>query len=139
MWKLNSTLGEIQLEVDSESKLLNSYHIILMINVISSSTLISCLGRPLSWLLANSSLSLFTFMHWRRKWQPTPVFLPGESQGRGSLVGCRLWVTQSRTQLGWLSSSSKFFPSSLPPSFFLFLFFSLLTIAQCFPSVFSRI
>ena len=31
------------------------------------------------------------FMHWRRKWQPTPVFLPGESQGRGSLVGYRLW------------------------------------------------
>ena len=30
-------------------------------------------------------------MHWRRKWQPTPVFLPGESQGRGSLVGCHLW------------------------------------------------
>ena len=30
-------------------------------------------------------------MHWRRKWQPTPVFLPGESQGWGSLVGCRLW------------------------------------------------
>ena len=38
-----------------------------------------------------TSLSLFTFMHWRGKWQPTPVFLPGESQGRGSLVGCRLW------------------------------------------------
>ena len=38
-----------------------------------------------------TSLSLFTFMHWRRKWQPTPVFLPGESQGRGSLVGCCLW------------------------------------------------
>ena len=37
-----------------------------------------------------TSFSLFTFMHWRRKWQPTPVFLPGESQGRGSLVGCRL-------------------------------------------------
>ena len=32
-----------------------------------------------------TSLSLFTFMHWRRKWQPTPVFLPGESQGQGSL------------------------------------------------------
>ena len=30
-------------------------------------------------------------MHWRKKWQPTPVFLPGESQGRGSLVGFRLW------------------------------------------------
>ena len=38
-----------------------------------------------------TSLSLFTFMHWRRKWQPSPVFLPGESQGRGSLVGCHLW------------------------------------------------
>ena len=37
------------------------------------------------------SLSPFTFMHWRRKWQPTPVFLPGESLGQGSLVGCRLW------------------------------------------------
>ena len=43
-----------------------------------------------------TSFSLFTFMHWRRKWQPTPVFLPGESQGRGSLVGCCLW---GRTEL----------------------------------------
>ena len=33
----------------------------------------------------------FTFMHWRRKWQPTPVFLPGESRGQGSLVGYHLW------------------------------------------------
>ena len=41
--------------------------------------------------LRATSLSLFTFMHWRRKWQPTPVFLPGESQGQGSLVGCGLW------------------------------------------------
>ena len=38
-----------------------------------------------------TSFSLFTFMHWRRKWQPIPVFLPGESQGWGSLVGCRVW------------------------------------------------
>ena len=38
-----------------------------------------------------TSLSLFTFTHWRRKWQPTPVFLAGESQGWGSLVGFRLW------------------------------------------------
>ena len=43
-----------------------------------------------------TSLSCFTFMHWRRKWQPTPVFLLGESQGRGSLVGCCLW---GRTEL----------------------------------------
>ena len=46
-----------------------------------------------------TSLSLFLFMHWRRKWQPTPPFLPGESQGQGSLVGCQ-------TQLKQLSSSS---------------------------------
>ena len=38
----------------------------------------------------------FTFTHWRRKWQPTPVFLPGESQGWRSLVGCHLW---GRTEL----------------------------------------
>ena len=43
-----------------------------------------------------TSLSLFTFMHWRRKWQPIPEFLPGESQGRESLVGCCLW---GRTEL----------------------------------------
>ena len=44
------------------------------------------------------SLSLFSFIHWRRKWQPTPVFLPGESQGRQSLVGCCLWgPTESDT------------------------------------------
>ena len=43
-----------------------------------------------------TSLSLFTFMHWRRKWQPTPVFLPGEPQGWWSLVGCCLW---GRTEL----------------------------------------
>ena len=38
-----------------------------------------------------TSLSLFTFMHWRRKWQPILVLLPGESQGRWSLVSCQLW------------------------------------------------
>ena len=50
-----------------------------------------------------TSLSLFTFMHWRRKWQPTPVFLPGESQGQGSLVGCHLWGHTGRTRLKQLS------------------------------------
>ena len=43
-----------------------------------------------------TSFWLFTFMHWGRKRQPSPVFLPGESQGWGSLVGCRLW---GRTEL----------------------------------------
>ena len=45
---------------------------------------------------SRTGLRDFTFMHWRRKWQPTPVFLPGESQGQGSLVGCYLW---GRTEL----------------------------------------
>ena len=45
-----------------------------------------------------TSLSLFTFMHCRRKWQAIPVSLPGESQGRGRLVGCHLWgCTESDT------------------------------------------
>ena len=38
-----------------------------------------------------TSLSLFTFLHWRRKWQPAPVFLLEESQGWGSLMGWHLW------------------------------------------------
>ena len=46
------------------------------------------LGVGHSWA---TSLSLFAFMHWRRKWQPTPVFLPGESRGQKSWVGCCLW------------------------------------------------
>ena len=45
-----------------------------------------------------TSLSLLTFMYWRRKWQPTPAFLSGESQGQRSLVGCHLWgYTESDT------------------------------------------
>ena len=61
----------------------------------------SCLENPMeggAWETAvhgitedRTGLSDFTFTRWRRKWQPTPVFLPGESQGRGSLVGCCLW------------------------------------------------
>ena len=63
-----------------------------------------------------TSLSLFTFMHWRRKWQPTPVFLPGESQGRGSLLGCIYGVAQNRTRLKWLSSSSSSIREGFPSS-----------------------
>ena len=65
----------------------------------------SCLENPMdggAWQAAvhgaaksQTQLSNFTFtFHFHaleRKWQPTPVFLPGESQGRGSLMGCRLW------------------------------------------------
>ena len=53
-----------------------------------------------------TSLSLFTFMRWRSKWQPTPVFLPGESQEWGAWWAAVCGVTQSRTQLKQLSSSS---------------------------------
>ena len=56
-----------------------------------------------------SSLSLFTFIHWRRKWQPTPVFLPGESQGWGSLVGCRLWSRTESDMTGNLAAAAAIF------------------------------
>ena len=52
-----------------------------------------------------TSLSLFTFLHWRRTWQPTPVFLPGESQGWGTWRASTYGIAQSRTRLKWLSSS----------------------------------
>ena len=46
----------------------------------------------------DGATSIFTFLHWRRKWQPTPVFFPGVSQGPGNLVGCCLWgCTESDT------------------------------------------
>ena len=55
----------------------------------------------------STSLSLFTFLHWRRKWQPTPVFLPGESQGRGAWWAAVYGVAQSWTRLKWLSIVTK--------------------------------
>ena len=66
------------------------------------------------------SLSLFTFMHWRRKWQPTPVFLPGESQG--SLVGCPLWgrtesdTTEATQQLQQQQQQQQVWPHVLYPA-----------------------
>ena len=54
-----------------------------------------------------TSLSLFTFMHWTRKWQPTPVFLPRESQGWGSLVGCSSWGHE-QSDTYWVTSLSLF-------------------------------
>ena len=55
-------------------------------------------GVAESWTRLSDFTFTFHFHAWRRKWQPTPVFLPGESQGRWSLVGCRLWgPTESDT------------------------------------------
>ena len=52
------------------------------------------------------SPSLFTFMDWRRKWQPTPVFLPRESQGQRSLVGCHLWGCMESETTGDLAAAA---------------------------------
>ena len=62
-------------------------------------SLVCCrMGLLRVWHNWATSLSLFTFMHGKRKWQPTPVFLPTESQGWRSLVGCHLWgCTESDT------------------------------------------
>ena len=73
----------------------------------------SCLENPMdggAWVGHDwvTSLSLFTFMHWRRKWKPIPVFLPGESQGRGSLVGCHLWGHTESDTTKQLSQSAMF-------------------------------
>ena len=76
---------------EMQIKTIMRYHLIpVRMAVIKKSTNSWCwrrweergtLGRDVNWC------SQF----WGRKWQPTPVFLPGESQGRGTLVGCRLW------------------------------------------------
>ena len=53
-----------------------------------------------------TSLSLFTLVHWRRKWQPTLAFLPGESHEQRSLVGCSLWGCKELDTTEWLHSSN---------------------------------
>ena len=91
-----------------------------------------------------TSLSLFTFMHWRRKWQPTPMFLPGESQGRGSLVGCRLWGHRVRPNWSDLAAAARDHILILSLPFYCsmwyiekcrmcFLFSLLLMLANWFP------
>ena len=52
----------------------------------------------------STSLSLFTFMHWRRKWQPTPVSLPGKFHGRKSLAGYSPWGLKESDTTEWLST-----------------------------------
>ena len=53
-----------------------------------------------------TSLSLFTFMHWRKKWQPTPVFCLENPRDGGAWWAAVYGVAQSQTWLKWLSSSS---------------------------------
>ena len=60
-----------------------------------------------------TSLSLFSFMHWRRKWQPTPVFLPGESRDGGAWWAAISGLAQGWTRLKWLSSGSSSIHASI--------------------------
>ena len=81
-----------------------------------------------------TSLSLFTFMHWRRKWQPTPVFLPGESQDGGAWWAAFYGVAQSQTRLKQLSSSSMS-TELVMPSNYLILCRPLFLPPSIFPSI----
>ena len=94
---------DLTAKMDTASKSNETINQIQIVRGEGSGTLLqySCLENPMdggTWWAAvhavaksRTRLSDFTFTHWRRKWQPIPVFLPGESQGWGSLVGCRLW------------------------------------------------
>ena len=87
-----------------------------------------------------TSLLLFTFMHWRRKWQPTLVFLPGESQRQGAWWAAVYGVAQSQTRLKQLSSSSSSLHSSDKTHrlgvyllLSLSLVLSFISCTQCYP------
>ena len=102
--------GETQQEADGRQLCPDGFHLHHATSGEGNGTPLqySCLENPMdgeAWKAAVHGVAegqtrlsdfTFTFVHWGRKWQPTPVFLPGESQGQGSLVGCHLW---GRTEL----------------------------------------
>ena len=104
-WNSSQESGTSQVEAGSGTWTLALF--LRYCHVVSRATHSSTLAWKLSWMEApgklqsmgsrrvghnwTTSLSLFTFIHWRRKWQPTLAFLPGESHGRRRLVGCHLW------------------------------------------------
>ena len=106
----------------------------------------SCLENPMgggAWWPAvhgvaksRARLSDFTstFMHWRRKWQPTPVFFPGESQGQRSLVGCRLWgcTDSDMTEATWQQQQQQRY--LYPWTSFLLLTLCVYSVAQSCPT-----
>ena len=81
-----------------------------------------------------TSLSLFTFIHWRREWRPTPVFLPGESQGWGASWAAVYGVTQSQTRLKRLSSSSSSMAVLFPVFQGIFTLFSIVDVSVYIPT-----
>ena len=112
LMKLNGfvVLLENRIRIILQVVFLNHFCFVLVISIFHAAFVSFCFGRKFL-------LSFFTFMHWRRKWQPTPVFLPRESQGQGSLVGCHLWgrtesdtteATQQQTSSTGISSCLTF-------------------------------
>ena len=92
-----------------------------LLNIYSS----SCLVDGLSWEPQTPAPSAITSEPWRRKWQPTPVFLPGESHGQRSLVGYSSWDRKSQTQLSAIFLSFPLFSSCS------FLMFTKLALGWC--------
>ena len=86
-----------------------------------------------------NSLSLFTFMHWRGTWQPIPVFLPVESQGREPggppSMGSHRVGHEWHTWLSSSSSSSRRLGSTVPTGLYklYFNFKLLIYLAKIFP------
>ena len=84
----NSNVGAFDIVPEVSKTILSSFHsfyfILLFISYFHHFSWHDKLYYGMNFNIAHASL-------WRRKWQPTPVFWPGESQGRGSLVGCHLW------------------------------------------------
>ena len=88
---LVSLLGVFQQLTPEKAMATHSITLVWKIPWTEEPSRLQSMGSRKVWYDWRTSLSLFTCMHWKTKWQPTPVFLPGESQGWGSLVGCRLW------------------------------------------------
>ena len=59
--------------------------------LLEAKSITDSISHPCLYSKTSSLIQHYCCHMWRRKWQPTPLFLPGESQGQGSLVGCRLW------------------------------------------------
>ena len=88
----NAYLGLISFNIDWFDLLaVQKIHQSLLQHHNSKASIIQCSALYGPTLTSVHDLTVHSFDFWGRKWQPTPVFLPGESQGWGSLVGCHLW------------------------------------------------